>query len=256
MPTSTGDPQAQELIRIGMLTPSSNTVLEPVTSAMASQLPEVSVHFDRLRVTEISLDAPALGQFTDEPMLKAAELLADARVDVICWNATSAGWLGFDRDRHLVQAIRAHTGIKACSCVLSLLEVMAASRVRRYALVTPYISAVQARIIDNFAVAGYECVAERHLEVRDNFAFALVSEVTIESMIREAGAAAPDAIIVLCTNLRGGPLAVALEDELGLPIYDSVAAALWGALREAGIDARRVRGWGRLFEVDPSRGKV
>jgi maleate isomerase len=38
-------------VRIGILTPSSNTVLEPVTHEMTRGLNDVSVHFSRLRVT-------------------------------------------------------------------------------------------------------------------------------------------------------------------------------------------------------------
>ena len=38
-------------------------------------------------------DASALDQFTDAPFLDAARLLADARLDAIGWNGTSAGWL-------------------------------------------------------------------------------------------------------------------------------------------------------------------
>lgn len=40
-------------IKLGMLTPSSNTALEPITSAMVSGLPNVSAHFSRFTVTEI-----------------------------------------------------------------------------------------------------------------------------------------------------------------------------------------------------------
>ena len=50
-------------VLLGMLTPSSNTVLEPVTAAMISGLPEVSAHFGRFRVTEIALSPQALGQY-------------------------------------------------------------------------------------------------------------------------------------------------------------------------------------------------
>ena len=32
-------------VRLGMLTPSSNTALEPITSAMLAGMPEVSAHF-------------------------------------------------------------------------------------------------------------------------------------------------------------------------------------------------------------------
>lgn len=92
-------------VRLGMLTPSYNTVLEPVTAVMLRDLPEVSAHFGRFRVTEISLRDQALGQFDPVPVLQAARLLADARVDVIAWNGTSAGWLGFDSDERLCESI-------------------------------------------------------------------------------------------------------------------------------------------------------
>ena len=57
---------------LGMLTPSSNTVLEPVTAAMLAALPEVTAHFSRFKVTEIALSAPALAQFDDSEILGAA----------------------------------------------------------------------------------------------------------------------------------------------------------------------------------------
>jgi maleate cis-trans isomerase len=81
-------------LKLGVLTPSSNTALEPLTSALAAAVPGCSAHFSRFKVTEIALSAQALGQFDDSKILAAAELLADARVDVIGWSGTAAGWLG------------------------------------------------------------------------------------------------------------------------------------------------------------------
>jgi maleate isomerase len=46
--------------RLGMITPSSNSVLEPVTSAMLANVAGITAHFSRFRVTEIALDAAAL----------------------------------------------------------------------------------------------------------------------------------------------------------------------------------------------------
>ena len=100
-------------VRLGMLTPSSNTALEPITSAMLSALPHVSAHFARFTVTEIALSEQALGQFDTSHILSAACQLADARVDVIAWNGTSAGWLGFERDVELCRQIAEATGIPA-----------------------------------------------------------------------------------------------------------------------------------------------
>jgi len=107
-------------IRLGMLTPSSNTVLEPVTTAMVSGLPDVSVHFSRFRVTEIALSADSLAQFDDSTILAAAELLAHAKVDAIALRGTSSGWLGFARDRQLVERIRLDRILVATTAVLAL----------------------------------------------------------------------------------------------------------------------------------------
>jgi maleate isomerase len=161
-------------VRLGMLTPSSNTTLEPVTTAMLAALPMVSVHFSRFRVTEIALSGDALAQFDDRPILAAAELLAHAKVDVIAWNGTSSGWLGFDADRRLCERIESTTGIRAGTSMLALNEILAATEVKRFGLVTPYIDAVQQRIVANYATLGIDCGAERHLGIQDNFAFAAV----------------------------------------------------------------------------------
>jgi maleate isomerase len=236
-------------IRLGMLTPSSNTVLEPVVAAMVAGLPGVSAHFSRFRVTEIGLDATALGQFDDGPILAAAELLAHAKVDVIGWNGTSAGWLGFDRDVRLCERIEAVTGVRACTSMLALNEVLGGSGVRRFGLVTPYTDDVQARIVAGYAGLGVICDAERHLGIRDNFAFGEVGAEVLEEMIRAVAAEGVDAVGVICTNLAAAGLVAGLEAELGVPIYDTIATAVWKSLTIAGVDPAGVVGWGRLFRT-------
>src|ERR1700681_1143592 len=100
-------------IRIGMLTPSSNTALEPQTFAMLRDLPNVSLHFSRLHVLGTSLARESNAQFTMEAFLGAASLLADARVDVIAWNGTSGSWMGLDWERELCKPIEAEAGVPA-----------------------------------------------------------------------------------------------------------------------------------------------
>lgn len=232
---------------LGMLTPSSNTTLEPLTARMLAGLPEVSAHFARFRVTEISLRDAALGQFDPAPMLEAAALLADARCHAICWNGTSAGWLGLERDRELCRAVSERTGIRACSSVLAIEEILRLTGVRRFGLVSPYTQDVQSAIVRNFANEGFECVAERHLGIRVNFDFSMVESRMVRTLAQEVAQARPEAVLVFCTNMDGASLAEDLERETGVPVYDSIAAALWAALRAAQIDPARVKGWGRLF---------
>jgi len=234
-----------------MLTPSSNTTLEPVCAAILAGVPGVTAHFARFRVTEIALSKDALGQFDEQPMLEAAALLADARCHSINWNGTSAGWRGFDADRRLCAAIRGRTGIPASSSVLALEEVFRRTGVKRYGLVSPYTDDVQARIVANFANEGFACAAERHQGLSVNVSFADVGASAIEEMIRAVAAERPDAITVFCTNMDGASLAERLERELGIPVYDTIALSMWASLRAAGVDPRQVKGWGRLFREVP-----
>lgn len=234
-------------IRLGVLTPSSNTALEPLTSALAAEVPGCSAHFARFRVTEIALSDRALGQFDDSHILAAAELLADAEVDVIAWSGTSSGWLGFDADRRLVERIRERTGTVATTAVLALNELLARRGVTRLALVTPYTADVQQRIVENYAREGIEVVAERHLGISVNCDFARVEPEQLRQMMRDVAVARPQAITTFCTNLRAAQLAEPVEDELGIALLDTVSASVWGQLRAVGVDPAVVRGWGSLF---------
>ena len=236
-----------------MLTPSSNTVLEPVSQAMLAGVPEVSVHFARFRVTEISLRNEASAQFQQARLLEAADLLADAKVDVIAWNGTSASWLGFDADRRLCEQITAATGTPATTAILALNEALALSAARTLGLITPYLPAVQDRIVANYRRLGVACAAEQCLGLSENYAFATVEPETLAAMARTVAAAKPDALAVVCTNMRAAPLAAALEAELDTPVFDTVATTLWKSLAIAGIDPARVQGWGRLFSLPASR---
>lgn len=238
------------LIRIGMLTPSSNTVLEPVTAAMLRDSPDVTAHFSRFRVTDIALTSQSLSQFDDGEILRAAELLAHAKVDVIAWNGTSASWLGFDRDERLCRRITDATGIAACTSVLAFREVFRRTGVQRVGLVTPYLDDVQSRIVANFAASELTCSAERHLGIQDNFSFAEVTEERISGMVRAVAREGCDAVAIVCTNMRGAKVAEFLEHELDLPVYDSIAVTLWKCLDIAGVRCDIINEWGRIFR-DP-----
>ena len=232
---------------LGMLTPSSNTILEPLTTDMIRPLKGVSAHFARFRVTEISLREQGLQQFAQDARMDAARLLADAKCDVIAWNGTSAGWFGFAHDESLCRQIESETGARATSSILANNDLFRRHRVTRFGLVTPYTEDVQERIIANYQAAGFECVSERHLSIRDNFSFSEVSPKALGDMVREVAHSRPEAISIICTNLAGAPLVERLEAELEIPIYDSISVVVQRSLELAGVNPALVRGWGRLF---------
>ncbi|WP_027351808.1 maleate cis-trans isomerase family protein [Halotalea alkalilenta] len=235
-------------IRLGVLTPSSNTVLEPLTQALVARLPGVSVHFARFPVTRIALSADALGQFQRERILAAARLLADARVDVIGWSGTSAGWLGFAEDEALCAAITDTTGIAATTSVLALNKALQAFGVQRLGLVSPYLGNVQAKIIAHYAALGIDTSSESHLSLENNFSFAEVEEATLDRQVAEVAAAGVEAVTIFCTNLRAAHRVELWEAQFGVPVFDTITTVVWDMLRKAGVDSRCVSGWGRLLQ--------
>lgn len=245
-------------LKLGILVPSSNTNLEPLTCSILSSLPQVSVHFSRFPVTHIALSATALSQFDDTAILAAAKLLADAEVDVIGWSGTSSGWLGFEADEKLCRSIEQATGIKATTSVLALNRLLDIARDKEggklpFGLVTPYLDDVQAAIVDTYGKAGYEVLAESHLGKTVNVEFARVSEETldgqVDEVVKQLGPGSK-AISTFCTNLRAAQRVKHWEEEYeGLYVFDTVATVIWDMLRLTGIDCRQTEGWGKLFEL-------
>jgi maleate isomerase len=234
-------------LKVGHITPSSNTVLEPLTCLMSRPYDDqVSHHFTRLKVEAITLRPAHTGQFFAAPMLAAAELLADAGVDAIVWNGTSGGWNGVDADRELCARITERTGIPSSTTTLAQLEILERAGLRRLGLALPYTADVAQRITDEFTRAGHEVVASTAAGVSDNRSMAYVSEAGVRALVHDANHAAADCILIYCTGVAGAQLAEELEGAVGKPVFDSVAVTLWKALTMVGIEPSS-RGWGTLL---------
>ncbi len=232
--------------RSGMITPSSNTCLEPQSYRILGDREDVTIHFARVEVTRIALDAGSNDQFRFTSMLQAADLLRTAEVDVIAWNGTSGSWLGADHDRAMVAEISAASGVPATTSTLAYLEAFREFGHRRIALLTPYTADVNEQILRRYGEEGIEIIAEEHLGLAVNEAFARVPAAELVAPSQELAAAGPDALIYLCTNLYGAPVVETVESQTGVPVLDSVAVTLWQCLQltgARGLDAQ----WGRLL---------
>ncbi len=232
-------------IRLGMITPSSNTVLEPVTYSILGARADATAHFSRVPVTRITPGRADSSQFDVAPMVRAGRLLAEAEVNVIAWNGTSGSWLGIEHDRYIVTELSRQTGIAATTSTLALMEAFQAFGIGRLSLVTPYTVDVNNLIASQYSRHGVDVVAESHLGITDNESFGRIDPRTVAAQIRRVASDA-DAVAVVCTNTCGAVVVGDLEEELGVPILDSVAVTLWGALRSAGSSVA-IEGWGSLL---------
>jgi maleate isomerase len=235
-------------VLLGILTPSSNTRLEPLTVALLNGLPEVTAHFSRFRVVDVGLEA--VGQFDLAPILEAASLLADARVDAIVWSGTSGAWQGIAADRELCAAITRSCGVPATTSTLALLDAVTRSHVASLGLVTPYPDDMHRTVARTLTAAGAPVTASRnHFVTASNWGLSTITGDALTAIVGELAAESPDAITTFCTNLAAADLVPEWEARWGVPVYDSVSLGVWRVLQLAGVDAGRVRGWGRLFDL-------
>lgn len=234
-------------IRLGILVPSSNTSLEPLTQAIVASIPNVSVHFSRFQVLKITLDKDGLGQFEHDKIVAAAQLLADAGVDMIGWSGTSASWLGFDADEKLCAAITASTGIPATTSIIALNKAIQLFGVTEIGLVSPYTDDVQEAIVKTYAGIGLDLHKEKHLSMSTNRDFGSINESTLDNMVDEVVALKVQAVTTLCTNLRAAHRVLHWEQRHGLPVFDTVSTVIWDMLHTLEIDTTPLKSWGIMF---------
>nr|OQO18415.1 hypothetical protein B0A51_15125 [Rachicladosporium sp. CCFEE 5018] len=225
-------------VEFGMLVPSSNTSLEPLTTAILSPFLKtnaISVHFSRFTVTSISLKPDALSQFEFGPIVAAAKLLADAEVDIID-----------------------ETGLKATTSVLGLNRLLGLLDVGKgrgpgLGFVTPYLDDVQAKILEVYGRAGLDIKAASHLGKTVNVEFARVGEDVLDGQMVDVVAKlgkGRKVVPTFCTNLRAAQRVEAWEAKYqGLVVLDTVATVVWNMLKITGVDCKEIEGWGKMFDL-------
>jgi maleate isomerase len=233
--------------KIGHITPSCNSALEHITSLVAAPLAQrVSNHYTRIPVGTISLSDSDRGQFDTETMLCAARLLADAAMDVILWNGTSACWNGTAADGEICEAITRETGMAASTTILAQYEVFARFGIRTFGLAVPYTDDVTAKSVETFREAGYDAVSHANIGLTVGRDMAYVPFAEIRDLIRAADAPDAECVIVVCTGLPAAFVVEEMEQELGKPVFDSVLVTAWKGLEAVGV-TEPLEGWGCLL---------
>lgn len=237
--------------KLGFIVPSSNTAVEPITHAVLQTYnSNIICIFTRIPVATVGLDAKSTSQFSTETMVNAARLLADAKPDAILWNGTSGQWTGgsLEDDRELARAMQKTTGVPCSTNTIASVEALNYLKVKKVSIAVPYAEAHTAAVGKFFDGCGFETVKATTLEVTppSNADIAASGYDDIKEVVRRSKTPDTEAILVSCTNWPATGLVEELEDELGVPVLDSISLTAWWAVRMAGIE-EKVSGWGRLL---------
>jgi maleate cis-trans isomerase len=225
--------------KLGIIVPSWNTVMEYETQLMAGGA--MSVHSMRIPHTA-DTEEKLLWLGTQAPA--AAELLAHAKVDVICYGCAAGGFLkGPVEDRELGEKISKSTGVPVAVTSAAVAEALRALGATRVSLASPYAPWLNERLKQYLTKAGFEIMAMEGLDTQNHSA---VTNERIEALIAGVDRPETQAIFVSCSNFPTLAIIEKMEQKLGKPIVAANQASMWKMLRLLG-DKQAVPLAGRLF---------
>jgi maleate isomerase len=217
--------------RIGLMIPSSNTMMEPDFTA---GLPAGwTLHTARMYME----DTTARGEYRmlDEFALPAARDLGTARPHVVVFGCTSAGALrGNDYDTALCERISELTGAPTVSTIQSVRTAIERSGARRVGIITPYVDELNDRIRASIEADGVEVVRIAGLQMTENFQIARVpAAAIIDFAARQMSGLDIDLLFASCTNFGAMAAIDELAARLHCPVVTSNAAVLAAAIERA-----------------------
>jgi maleate isomerase len=237
--------------RLGFILPSSNRMLEPHLRHFTPQ--GVETHFTRARIT--GAHRAPLDELIPR-ITEAAEMLADAKCDVIVLQCTATSMAGGrEGEKGVIRAMEAATA-RPCTTTASALDgAIAAIGAKKIVFISELGGPGHERQEDYLRSGGVEIIASHAMDLPNSDAYCATPaefwyDCTLAARNNDA-----DAYFVSCANIRAIEVTETLEAKLDAPVLTSNQAALWQALRMAGI-SDNVPGLGRLCSSADMRSSV
>jgi maleate cis-trans isomerase len=226
--------------------------IRPATTIESSEewrsvAPE-GVAFIDARTLVRSVNAEGLAEMMTQVVGEAVKC-ATAKADVIVQCGTPGIFLkGPGYDDEIIAAMEKATGITSTTMMTAMAEAMRALGLKKIVLGSTYVDHVNEKFCDYLEQTGFEVTAHKGLQqlypdecmdLEPDVAYRLGLEVF------KMGEGA-DGILLSCAGMRTFEIHNALEEKTGVPVVTSNQAALWHALRLAGIKDT-IPSLGRLF---------
>jgi maleate cis-trans isomerase len=225
----------KEPMAVGLMVPANNTTMEP---ELLAWLPEGSscrtLRIPRGKSTLTPADLP-------EYLSAAAKLAAQLRdedIDLVVYGCTAAGFMaGPARDAQVATELAKITGKRVVTTASSMIAALDDLGARSVALVTPYLDTVNERLKAFLTDSGIRVDALSTFGAQTVDELAAITSAQIAQRVRDTVRPGIDAVFIACSQLPTYDIIGDLERELGLPVWSSIRATAWQALRAAEIAA-------------------
>lgn len=235
--------------KLGVIAPSTNTVVEPEFHAMS--VPGVTAHNARIHIRDMHMaDDEGMQRLLDQIRAEigaAVERVMTAEPDyMVMGMSAETFWGGVEGNRQFIEQIHGlsglpvATGAEACERALHLYGA------KRIGVVTPYQPIGDSNVVRFFSEIGFDVVNIKGLKCPTALDIARVTESELRDALIEVNTTDVDALVQCGTNLSMVRLADEAERWFAKPVIAINAATWWMALRENGV-TDQLHGFGSLL---------
>ncbi len=211
-------------LRVGLIVPSSNTVMEPDFHRQIGAAAIVST--TRILLEDVTREAEI--RMLEDDLPHAVKRIGTTAPDVVVFGCTSAGALGkLSHDDAIARMIEEKAGARAVTVLRAVLVRLAALHPSKVAVFTPYIEDLTNSIARSLDEAGYPAIKAAGMGIKANLEIGRVTPAEIVRFVEsQLSGIDPDCVFLSCTNWRAIETIDSLQKKLGIPIVSSNQAAL------------------------------
>jgi len=211
-------------LRVGVLVPSSNTVVENDFSTTADS--RYTVHTARMFLATTTAEKER--EMLTDHAPQAARDLGSAQCDVVVFACTSAGaLLGIEGEAQLIEDLKNLAGAPVISTNEAVANKLRGLGAKKVAVFTAYVEELNAQIKKTLEDRGIEVTQIDGMGITDNVEIANVAPEEIVEFVRSSITSSDhEAIFVSCTNLPAISAIEELEKEFKVPVITSNSATV------------------------------
>ena len=220
--------------RVGLIVPSTNTVMEP---DLYRNLPSgTTVHTSRM-LLEGSVTIEAEELMLDVYLPECARQIGTLQPDVVVFGCTSAGALrGPAYEQELAEEISKATGAPTITIMGAVVDELHRLGAKSVAVLTPYSEEINDTIRDSLKTTGFTVPYINGMDVKGAFNIAAVTPEEIVDYVQEQlEGVESDCLFVSCANLKSVDVLNNIRVAAGRPVVTSNQAVLEGVKRTIGV---------------------
>jgi maleate isomerase len=211
-------------LRVGLIVPSSNTVMEPDCHRYLGKICIIST----CRIFLQSVTREAETRMLREDLPRSLRLIKTTAPHVTVFGCTSAGSLGgTSHDAQIARIIEQETGSRALTVVGSVLSRLRRFQACKVAVLTPYQEDLTGSVARCITENGFAVTKTAGMGILENREIGKVAPGEIISFVEAnmAGTEA-DCVFLSCTNWRAIDVVGVLEERLGRRVISSNQAVV------------------------------